>query len=147
MGDRGSDHDQDGVATGSPGQLRLRLRLAGADGAVHDPSERSAAAIEALGPLLVGMAELGKQVVLAVPEHPQLGRCRLVPESVRADDGSSAELLLRVRSVPGLDHGGLQHLVTTLAEQIAADYGLTVRTEVVVDQTWTLPADQRQGGS
>ncbi len=122
------------------GALRIRADLRGvmAHGAMPHQGRNP---LPALGSLLMGLAELERQIGQSVGTHPLLGEFYLTPTVIEAGTPSqlnvipaTASLYLDVRTLPGIDHGGLVHLVTRLAEQIAADAGLTASVTVVDDR-------------
>ena len=140
----------DGVIVGEPeageicasakGALRLRIDLAGvmAHGAMPQHGRNP---IPAIGPLLVGFAELERQIGASVGTHPELGDFYLTPTVVHAGAAEQANVIpalaslhLDARTVPAVDHGGLIHLVTRLSEQIAEEFGLTASLTVIDDR-------------
>lgn len=122
------------------GAIRLRIDLDGvmAHGAMPQHGRNP---LPALGSLLMGLAELERQVAESVGTHPHLGDFYLTPTVLAAGDPSqvnvipaSASVYLDIRTLPAVAHNGLLHLVTRLAEQIAADAGLTARITVLDDR-------------
>ncbi len=128
------------VCAVAKGALRLRVDLQGrmAHGAMPQEGRNP---LPAMGSLLMGLAELERQVAESVGTHRYLGDFYLTPTVLAAGDPSqvnvipaSASVYLDVRTVPGIGHAGLLHLITRLAEQIAVDAGLTVAVTVVDDR-------------
>ena len=122
------------------GAIRLRVDLDGvmAHGAMPHHGRNP---LPALGSLLMGLAELERQVADSVGTHEHLGDFYLTPTVLAAGDPgqvnvipASASVYLDIRTVPAVAHNGLLHLVTRLAEQIAADAGLTARITVIDDR-------------
>ena len=122
------------------GAIRVRVDLDGvmAHGAMPHQGRNP---LPALGSLLMGLAELERQVADSVGSHPHLGDFYLTPTVLAAGDPSqvnvipaSASVYLDIRTVPAVAHNGLLHLITRLAEQIAADAGLTARITVIDDR-------------
>jgi len=140
----------DGVIVGEPeggevcavakGAIRLRVDLHGAmaHGAMPHQGRNP---LPTMGSFLMGLAELERQVAESVGAHPHLGRFYLTPTVVAAGDPSqvnvipaSASVYLDVRTIPGIGHNGLLHLITRLAQQITADAGLTAVVTVIDDR-------------
>lgn len=128
------------VCAVAKGAIRLRVDLQGvmAHGAMPHQGRNP---LPALGALLMGLSELQRQVAETVGTHPYLGEFYLTPTVLAAGDPSqinvipaSASVFLDVRTVPGVGHPGLLHLITRLAEQIAADAGLTAAVTVIDDR-------------
>ena len=122
------------------GAIRARVDLEGvmAHGAMPHQGRNP---LPAMGSLLMGLAELERQVSESVGSHPHLGEFYLTPTVLAAGDPgqlnvipASASVFLDIRTVPGVGHQGLLHLVTRLAEQIAADAGLTAAVTVIDDR-------------
>src|ERR1700712_5034613 len=122
------------------GAIRLRVDLDGvmAHGAMPHQGRNP---LPALGSLLMGLAELERQVAESVGTHRHLGDFYLTPTVLTAGDPSqvnvipaSASVYLDIRTLPAVAHNGLLHLITRLAEQIAADAGLRSRVTVIDDR-------------
>src|SRR6195952_1156373 len=128
------------VCAVAKGAIRLRIDLEGvmAHGAMPTKGRNS---LPAMGSLLMGLGELERQVAESIGSHPYLGDFYLTPTVLAAGDPSqlnvipaSASVFLDVRTIPAVGHAGLLHLITRLAEQIAADAGLTVVVTVIDDR-------------
>lgn len=128
------------VCAVAKGAIRIRIDLEGvmAHGAMPHQGRNS---LPALGSLLMGLSELERQIAESVGTHPLLGDFYLTPTVLTAGDPSqvnvipaSASVWLDVRTVPGIGHQGLLHLISRLAEQIAADAGLTAIITVIDDR-------------
>ncbi len=128
------------VCAVAKGAIRLRVDLEGvmAHGAMPHKGRNS---LPAMGSLLMGLSELERQVAESVGSHEHLGDFYLTPTVLAAGDPSqinvipaSSSVFLDVRTVPGVGHAGLLHLITRLAEQIAADAGLTAVVTVIDDR-------------
>lgn len=122
------------------GAIRLRVDLDGvmAHGAMPHQGRNP---LPALGSLLMGLTELERQIAESVGSDEHLGDFYLTPTVLTAGDPgqlnvipASASVYLDIRTVPAVAHNGLLHLVTRLAEQIAADAGLTARITVLDDR-------------
>ncbi len=128
------------VCAVAKGALRIRVDLEGvmAHGAMPTKGRNP---LPAMGSLLMGLSELERQVAESVGSHEHLGDFYLTPTVLLAGDPSqlnvipaSASVFLDVRTIPGVGHAGLLHLITRLAEQIAADSGLTAVVTVIDDR-------------
>ncbi|SDP40029.1 succinyl-diaminopimelate desuccinylase [Nakamurella panacisegetis] len=128
------------VCAVAKGAIRMRVDLQGvmAHGAMPHQGRNS---LPALGSLLMGLSELERQISESVGSHPHLGNFYLTPTVLAAGDPSqvnvipaSASVWLDIRTIPGVGHQGLLHLITRLAEQIADDAGLTVAITVIDDR-------------
>jgi len=122
------------------GAIRLRVDLQGvmAHGAMPQQGRNP---LPAMGSLLMGLAELERQVAESVGTHPHLGDFYLTPTVLAAGEPSqinvipaSASVYLDVRTTPGIGHAGLLHLITRLAEQIGADAGIEATVTVLDDR-------------
>ena len=128
------------VCAVAKGAIRLRVDLQGvmAHGAMPHQGRNS---LPALGSLLMGLSELERQIAESVGSHPHLGDFYLTPTVLAAGDPgqvnvipASASVWLDIRTIPGVGHQGLLHLITRLAEQIADDSGLTAAITVIDDR-------------
>jgi succinyl-diaminopimelate desuccinylase len=128
------------VCAVAKGAIRLRVDLQGvmAHGAMPHKGRNP---LPAMGSFLMGLSELERQVAESVGLHPHLGEFYLTPTVLTAGDPSqvnvipaSASVYLDVRTIPGIGHNGLLHLITRLAEQIADDAGLTALVTVIDDR-------------
>jgi succinyl-diaminopimelate desuccinylase len=128
------------VCATAKGALRLRVDIDGvmAHGAMPQIGRNP---IPALGSLLVGVGELERQIAASVGPHPELGDFYLTPTVLTAGSAEQANVIpstatvhLDARTIPAVDHGGLIHLVTRLAEQIAAESDLTATVTVIDDR-------------
>lgn len=128
------------VCAVAKGAIRLRIDMQGAmaHGAMPFQGRNP---LPAIGSLLMGLSELERQVAESVGTHRHLGDFFLTPTVLTAGEPSqvnvipaSASLYLDVRTVPGVGHNGLLHLITRLTEQIAADAGLTASVTVIDDR-------------
>lgn len=128
------------VCACAKGALRVRVDLDGvmAHGAMPQVGRNP---IPALGALLVGFGELERQVGASVGTHPQLGDFYLTPTVLAAGSPEQANVIparaslhLDIRTIPAVDHGGLVHLLTRLAERIAEEYELTATITVIDDR-------------
>jgi succinyl-diaminopimelate desuccinylase len=128
------------VCAVAKGAIRLRIDLQGvmAHGAMPTKGRNP---LPAMGSLLMGLAELERQVAESVGGHPHLGDFYLTPTVLAAGDPgqlnvipASASVFLDVRTIPAVAHPGLLHLITRLTEQIAADAGLTAVVTVIDDR-------------
>jgi succinyl-diaminopimelate desuccinylase len=122
------------------GAIRLRIDLQGAmaHGAMPHHGRNP---LPAMGSLLMGLSELERQVADSVGSHRHLGRFYLTPTVLAAGDPdqinvipASASVFLDIRTIPGVGHPGLLHLITRLAEQIAQDAGLSASVTVIDDR-------------
>ncbi|QNK79978.1 M20 family metallopeptidase [Nakamurella sp. PAMC28650] len=122
------------------GAIRLRVDLQGvmAHGAMPHQGRNP---LPAMGSLLMGLSELERQVADSVGIHRHLGEFYLTPTVLAAGDPgqlnvipASASVFLDVRTIPGVGHAGLLHLITRLAEQIAQDAGLSAAVTVIDDR-------------
>ena len=80
--------------------------------------------------MLLAFDELGRQLADRHPAHPSLGEFYLTPTVLTAGTveqvnviPATAALLLDVRTIPGMDHGGLVDLVGMVADQVAGEAG------------------------
>ena len=128
------------VCASAKGALRIRIELTGvmAHGAMPQIGNNP---IPAVGPLLVGLAELQKQISASVGQHPELGEFYLTPTVLDAGTAEQQNVIPRlacvyldIRTIPAVDHPGLIHLITRLAEQIADEYRLGCRLDVIDDR-------------
>lgn len=128
------------VCAVAKGAIRLRIDLQGvmAHGAMPSQGRNP---LPAMGSVLMGLVELERQVAESVGTHPHLGDFYLTPTVLTAGDPSqvnvipaSASVYLDVRTIPGIGHNGLLHLITRLAEQIAQDAGLSAAITVIDDR-------------
>jgi succinyl-diaminopimelate desuccinylase len=128
------------VCASAKGALRTKIELTGvmAHGAMPQIGRN---AIPALGPLLVGLAELQKQITSSVGSHPELGDFYLTPTVLDAGTAEqqnviprSASVYLDIRTIPAVEHPGLIHLITRLAEQIADEFGLGCEVTIIDDR-------------
>jgi succinyl-diaminopimelate desuccinylase len=128
------------VCASAKGALRMRVELTGvmAHGAMPQIGRNP---IPAVGPLLVGLSELQKQIAASVGSHPELGEFYLTPTVLDAGTAEqqnviprSACVYLDIRTIPAVEHPGLIHLVTRLAEQIADEFGLGAEISVIDDR-------------
>ncbi len=128
------------VCTVAKGAIRLRIDLQGAmaHGAMPHQGRNP---VPALGSVLMGLSELERQVARSAGTHPCLGDFYLTPTVVAAGDPdqlnvipASGSIYLDIRTLPGMGHPGLLHLVTRLVGQIADDAGLTASVTVIDDR-------------
>ena len=128
------------VCASAKGALRIRVDLTGvmAHGAMPQIGRNP---IPAVGPLLVGLGELQKQIASSVGTHPELGEFYLTPTVLDAGTAEqqnviprSASVYLDIRTIPAVEHPGLIHLITRLAEQIADEYGLGCEITIIDDR-------------
>ncbi len=128
------------VCAVAKGAIRLRIDLQGvmAHGAMPTKGRNP---LPATGSLLMGLAELERQVAESVGTHAHLGDFYLTPTVLAAGDPgqlnvipASASVFVDVRTIPAVGHPGLLHLITRLTEQIAADAGLTAVVTVIDDR-------------
>src|SRR6195952_4323267 len=128
------------VCAVAKGAIRLRIDLQGvmAHGAMPTKGRNP---LPAMGSLLMGLAELERQVAESVGSHPHLGDFYLTPTVLAAGDPgqlnvipASASVFLDVRTTPAVRHAGLLHLIPRLTEQIGADAGLTCVVTVIDDR-------------
>lgn len=129
------------ICATSKGALRVRVDILGkmAHGAMpqhgHNP-------IPALGRLLLGLHELGEQIAENLGCHEHLGDFYITPTVLSAGTAEQinvipalASVALDIRTIPGIDHPALIHLIERLAAQICAESaGLRSRVEVLVDR-------------
>jgi succinyl-diaminopimelate desuccinylase len=122
------------------GAIRVRIELTGvmAHGAMPQHGRNP---IPVLGQLLLGLAELGEQIAESLGEHPQLGEFYLTPTVLQAGTDvqvnvipATAAVLLDVRTIPGVTHAAVLHLITRLAGQIAGEAGIESAVSVLVDR-------------
>jgi succinyl-diaminopimelate desuccinylase len=135
------------VCASAKGALRMRIELTGvmAHGAMPQIGRNP---IPAVGPLLVGLSELQKQIAASVGTHAELGEFYLTPTVLDAGTAEqqnviprSACVYLDIRTIPAVQHPGLIHLVTRLTEQIAEEFGLGSHLAVIDDRP---PVDTRR---
>jgi len=128
------------VCASAKGALRMGIELTGvmAHGAMPQIGRNP---IPAVGPLLVGLSELQRQIGQTVGEHPELGEFYLTPTVLDAGTAEQqnvipriAQVYLDIRTIPAVDHPGLIHLITRLAEQIADEYGVACQVHVIDDR-------------
>ncbi|MDQ6657655.1 MAG: M20/M25/M40 family metallo-hydrolase [Actinomycetota bacterium] len=122
------------------GAMRVRVDLEGAMAHGAMPL-RGRNPIPAIGQLLMGLRELGEQLAAGLGSHPTLGDLYLTPTVLLAGTAeqvnvipSTASVLIDVRTIPGAGHPGILHLITRLAEQIAAEAGLGSTVTMLVDR-------------
>jgi len=122
------------------GAMRVRIELTGvmAHGAMPQHGRNP---IPVLGQLLLGLAELGEQIAESLGEHPQLGEFYLTPTVLQAGTDvqvnvipATAAVLLDIRTIPGVTHAAVLHLITRLAGQIADEAGIESTVSVLVDR-------------
>ncbi len=122
------------------GAMRVRIEFTGlmAHGAMPQHGRNP---IAALGPLLLGLTELGDQIGESLGSHPQLGEFYLTPTVLLAGSAqqinvipATATVMLDVRTIPGVTHPAVLHLISRLAGQIADESGLSHDVEVLVDR-------------
>ena len=122
------------------GAMRIRITFTGlmAHGAMPQHGRNP---IAALGPLLLGLTELGGQIAGSLGTHPQLGEFYLTPTVLVAGSAeqinvipATATVMLDVRTIPGVTHPAVLHLISRLAGQIADESGLSYDVEVLVDR-------------
>jgi len=122
------------------GAIRVRIELTGvmAHGAMPQHGRNP---IPVLGQVLLGLAELGEQIAESLGEHPQLGEFYLTPTVLQAGTDvqvnvipATAAVLLDVRTIPGVTHAAVLHLITRLAGQIAGEAGIESAVSVLVDR-------------
>lgn len=122
------------------GAMRVRIELTGvmAHGAMPQHGRNP---IPVLGQLLLGLAELGEQISESLGEHPQLGEFYLTPTVLQAGTDvqvnvipATAAVLLDVRTIPGVTHAAVLHLITRLAGQIAGEARIESAVKVLVDR-------------
>lgn len=122
------------------GAMRIRIDLVGtmAHGAMPQHGNNP---IPALGRLLLGLTELGEQIAASLGQHEHLGAFSLTPTVLQAGTieqinviPATASVAIDVRSIPGADHGAVEHLLRRLTAQIAEEAGLQHRVEVLVDR-------------
>ncbi len=128
------------VCAVAKGAIRLRVDLQGAmaHGAMPTKGRNP---LPAMGSLLLGLSELERQVAQSVGSHRYLGDFYLTPTVLAAGDPgqlnvipASASVFVDIRTIPGIGHAGLLHLITRLAEQIAGDAGLAAAVTVIDDR-------------
>lgn len=128
------------VCAVAKGAIRLRVDLQGAmaHGAMPTKGRNP---LPAMGSLLMGLSELERQVAQSVGSHRYLGDFYLTPTVLAAGDPgqlnvipASASVFVDIRTIPGIGHAGLLHLITRLAEQIAGDAGLAAAVTVIDDR-------------
>jgi len=122
------------------GAMRIRIEFTGlmAHGAMPQHGRNP---IAALGPVLLGLTELGGQIAGSLGTHPQLGEFYLTPTVLVAGSAeqinvipATATVMLDVRTIPGVTHPAVLHLISRLAGQIADESGLSYDVEVLVDR-------------
>ena len=122
------------------GAIRVRIGFTGkmAHGAMP---QHGRSPIPAIGQLLIGLGELQDQIAASVGPHQHLGDFYLTPTVLSAGSPeqvnvipATASVYLDIRTIPSVGHPALLHLVTRLAEKIAADAGLVVEVEVIDDR-------------
>ncbi len=128
------------ICTVAKGALRIAIDYIGvmAHGAMPRMGRNP---IPALGPLLVGLAELERQLQHSVGPHPELGEFYVTPTIVAAGGTEQlnvipavATLRLDVRTVPATPHAPLLLLLERLAREIADEAGLGCRFDVIDDR-------------
>jgi succinyl-diaminopimelate desuccinylase len=128
------------ICTVAKGALRIAIDYIGvmAHGAMPQMGRNP---IPALGPLLVGIAELERQLQHSVGPHPELGEFYVTPTIVAAGDTEQlnvipavATLRLDVRTVPATPHAPLLQLLERLARDIADEAGLGCQFDVIDDR-------------
>lgn len=128
------------VCASAKGALRIRVELTGvmAHGAMPQIGRNP---IPAVGPLLVGLSELQRQVGESVGVHPELGEFYLTPTVLDAGTAEqqnviprTAAVYLDIRTIPAVGHPGLIHLITRLSGQIADEFGLDCRVGIIDDR-------------
>lgn len=128
------------VCAVAKGAIRIKVEFRGV--MAHGAMPRiGRSPLPAVGLLLMGIAELERQIGESVGSHEHLGEFSLTPTVLRAGSAEQqnvipaiAEVYLDVRTIPAVDHGGLVHLITRLAEQIAAESELTATVTVIDDR-------------
>ena len=128
------------VCAVAKGAVRLRLTFTGAmaHGAMPqhgiNPVPVAAAAVSAL-------ADVEAELVTRHGTHAELGPTYLTPTVLRAGDVDQinvipaiAVLCVDVRTVPGVDHGGLVVAVRSAVEAVAWPAGVGVRLDVLDDR-------------
>lgn len=136
------------ICASAKGALRIAIEYTGvmAHGAMPQIGTNP---VPALGPLLVGLAELETRLQAEVGTHPELGDFYLTPTVLSAGTAAQqnvipqiATVYLDVRTVPATAHPALIASIGDLVASIAAAHDLTAHVTVIDDRP---PVDTPRG--
>jgi succinyl-diaminopimelate desuccinylase len=128
------------VCASAKGAMRVRIALTGvmAHGAMPHIGRNP---IPALGPLLLGLAELQGRWQRAAGTHPELGDFYLTPTVAAAGSvpqmnviPETAAVHLDIRTLPATGHRDIERDLRALAAEIAGRYGLTPAVTIIDDR-------------
>ena len=128
------------ICTSAKGALRVSIALFGvmAHGAMPHQAKNP---ILCIGEILASLSEYHDELVAEHGEHEHLGSVYITPTVVQAGSPAQinvipafAQIALDIRTIPGVDHGGIVRRVTQIADRASASRGVRSEVQVVDDR-------------
>ena len=128
------------ICTSAKGALRLSIALFGvmAHGAMPRQAKNP---ILCIGEILASLSEYQGELAAEHGEHEHLGSVYITPTVVQAGSPNQinvipafAQIAMDIRTIPGVDHGGIVRRVTQIADRASASQGVRSEVQVVDDR-------------